>query len=94
MAIAKRESHLPVIVDPSQGCGRADLVPMLCRGAVAIGADGLLIEVHPHPAEALSDGQQQVDFEVFSRFNLRIGAISECNQSKTRLGKEVSSILI
>jgi 3-deoxy-7-phosphoheptulonate synthase len=67
VAIAKKESHLPVIVDPSQGCGRADLVPMLCRGAVAVGADGLLIEVHPHPAEALSDGQQQVDFEVFSR---------------------------
>jgi 3-deoxy-7-phosphoheptulonate synthase len=67
VAIAKRESHLPVIVDPSQGCGRADLVPILCRGAVAVGADGLLIEVHPHPAEALSDGQQQVDFEVFSR---------------------------
>jgi len=39
----------------------------LCRGAVAIGADGLLVEVHPHPAEALSDGQQQVDFEVFSQ---------------------------
>jgi 3-deoxy-7-phosphoheptulonate synthase len=67
VAIAKKESHLPVIVDPSQGCGRADLVPMLCRGAVAIGADGLLIEVHPFPAGALSDGQQQIDFEVFSR---------------------------
>ena len=66
VAIAKKESHLPVIVDPSQGCGRADLVPMLCRGAVAVGADGLLIEVHPFPTEALSDGQQQVDFEVFS----------------------------
>jgi 3-deoxy-7-phosphoheptulonate synthase len=67
VAIAKRETHLPVIVDPSQGCGRADLVPILCRGAVAVGADGLLIEVHPFPAEALSDGQQQVDFNVFSR---------------------------
>jgi 3-deoxy-7-phosphoheptulonate synthase len=67
VAVAKKESHLPVIVDPSQGCGRADLVPMLCRGAVAIGADGLLIEVHPFPAEALSDGQQQVDFEVFTQ---------------------------
>jgi len=65
VAIAKKESHLPVIVDPSQGCGRADLVKALCRGAVALGADGLLIEVHPHPAEALSDGQQQVDFEGF-----------------------------
>ena len=66
VAIAKKESHLPVIVDPSQGCGRADLVRMLCRGAVAMGADGLLIEVHPNPAEALSDGQQQVDFDLFN----------------------------
>jgi 3-deoxy-7-phosphoheptulonate synthase len=65
VAVAKRESHLPVIVDPSQGCGRADLVRVLCRGAVAVGADGLLIEVHPHPAEALSDGQQQIDFDSF-----------------------------
>jgi 3-deoxy-7-phosphoheptulonate synthase len=66
VAIAKKESHLPVIVDPSQGCGRADLVQILCRGAVAMGADGLLVEVHPSPAEALSDGQQQVDFGSFA----------------------------
>jgi len=65
VAIAKRESHLPVIVDPSQGCGRADLVMALCAGAVAMGADGLIIEVHPNPAEAMSDGQQQVDFAGF-----------------------------
>ena len=65
VAIAKKESHLPVIVDPSQGAGRADLVRMLCRGSVAMGADGLLIEVHPNPAEAMSDGQQQVDFDLF-----------------------------
>src|SRR5258707_2078110 len=67
VAIARKESHLPVIVDPSQGCGRADLVRTLCRGAVAMGADGLLVEVHPNPAEALSDGQQQVDFEAFGK---------------------------
>ncbi|MDX2080416.1 MAG: 3-deoxy-7-phosphoheptulonate synthase [Terrimicrobiaceae bacterium] len=65
VAIAKKESHLPVIVDPSQGCGRSDLVLALCRGAVALGADGLLVEVHPNPAEAMSDGQQQVDFAAF-----------------------------
>lgn len=65
VAIAKKESHLPVIVDPSQGCGRADLVVSLCCGALAMGADGLIIEVHPKPAEALSDGQQQVDFAGF-----------------------------
>ena len=66
VAIAKQESHLPVIVDPSQGCGRADLVIALCCGAVAVGGDGLLVEVHPHPAEAMSDGQQQVDFAGFA----------------------------
>ncbi len=65
VAIAKKESHLPVIVDPSQGCGRADLVCALCRGAVAMGADGIIVEVHPNPAEAMSDGQQQVDFAGF-----------------------------
>ena len=66
VAIAKQETHLPVIVDPSQGCGRADLVKVLCRGAIAVGADGLLVEVHPHPAEALSDGQQQLDPPSFA----------------------------
>ncbi|NDE84599.1 MAG: 3-deoxy-7-phosphoheptulonate synthase [Verrucomicrobia bacterium] len=63
VALAKRESHLPVIVDPSQGAGRADLVIALSRASAAIGADGLLVEVHPHPAEAKSDGQQQLDLE-------------------------------
>lgn len=67
VAIVKKESHLPIIVDPSQGCGRADLVRMLCRGSVVLGADGLLIEVHPNPAEALSDGQQQIDLRGFAQ---------------------------
>jgi 3-deoxy-7-phosphoheptulonate synthase len=66
-AIVKKESHLPVIIDPSQGCGRADLVLELCKAAVALNADGLLIEVHPNPAEAWSDGQQQVDFALFAK---------------------------
>jgi 3-deoxy-7-phosphoheptulonate synthase len=67
VAIVKKESHLPVIIDPSQGCGRADLVLELCKAAVALNADGLLIEVHPNPAEAWSDGQQQVDFSLYER---------------------------
>ena len=66
-AIVKKESHLPVIIDPSQGCGRADLVIELCKAAVALNADGLLIEVHPNPAEAWSDGQQQVDFDLYAK---------------------------
>jgi 3-deoxy-7-phosphoheptulonate synthase len=67
VAVAKMESHLPVIVDPSQGCGKASLVSALCRGAAAMNADGLIIEVHPNPAEAMSDGQQQVDFAAFDK---------------------------
>jgi 3-deoxy-7-phosphoheptulonate synthase len=65
--IIKHESHCPIVIDPSQGCGRADLVVELCKGAVALGADALLIEVHPNPAEAWSDGAQQVTPEVFAQ---------------------------
>src|SRR5438045_7648434 len=65
--IIKKESHCPVVVDPSQGAGRADLVMSLCKGAAAMGADALLIEVHPNPAEALSDGAQQLSLDEFAR---------------------------
>jgi 3-deoxy-7-phosphoheptulonate synthase len=65
--IVKNESHCPIVIDPSQGAGRADLVKALCKGAVAMGADALLIEVHPNPAEAWSDGVQQVSLEVFAQ---------------------------
>jgi len=65
--IIKNESHLPVVIDPSQGGGRADLVSAFCKGAVAMGADSLIIEVHPNPKEAWSDGAQQLDLEGFAR---------------------------
>jgi 3-deoxy-7-phosphoheptulonate synthase len=65
--IIKKESHCPVVIDPSQGAGRADLVTAMCKGAVAMGADALLIEVHPNPAEAWSDGAQQVTLEGFTK---------------------------
>src|SRR5258705_5963997 len=64
--IIKKESHCPIVIDPSQGAGRSDLVVSMCKGAVAMGADGLLIEVHPNPAEAWSDGTQQLSLEVFA----------------------------
>jgi 3-deoxy-7-phosphoheptulonate synthase len=67
VAIVKKETHLPVIIDPSQGCGRADMVLEMCKAAAALNADGLLIEVHPNPAEAWSDGQQQVDFNLYAK---------------------------
>ena len=65
--IVKNESHCPIVIDPSQGAGRADLVSAMCKGAVAMGADALLIEVHPTPSKAMSDGAQQVTLEGFAK---------------------------
>ena len=65
--IIKQESHCPIVIDPSQGAGRADLVMAMCKGAVAMGADALLIEVHPNPSEALSDSTQQISLELFAQ---------------------------
>ncbi len=64
--VVKALSHLPVLVDPSHGTGRADLVAAMACAAVAAGADGLLIEVHPHPAQARSDAAQTLDFPAFA----------------------------
>ncbi len=65
--IIKKESHCPIIIDPSQGAGKADLVAAMSKGAAAMGADALLIEVHPNPAEAWSDGAQQLTLEGFAK---------------------------
>lgn len=64
--VLKRETHLPVIVDPSHAAGRADLVRPLAAAALAAGADGLIIETHPDPARALSDGDQSVPLHEFA----------------------------
>lgn len=71
--IMKRETGLPVIVDPSHGTGRRDLVEPMALAALAAGADGLMIEVHPAPEKALSDGPQSLTFEKFRELmeNLR-----------------------
>jgi 3-deoxy-7-phosphoheptulonate synthase len=65
--VLKQLTHLPVIVDPSQAAGKARYVPPLARAAAAAGADGLIIEVHPEPEKALSDGPQQITPEVFGQ---------------------------
>jgi 3-deoxy-7-phosphoheptulonate synthase len=65
IALLKQISHLPVIADPSHAAGHRDLVPALARIAVAAGADGLLVEVHPNPDKAWSDGEQSLDFDGF-----------------------------
>lgn len=63
--VLKSLTHLPVVVDPSHAMGRRDLVPAIAKAAIACGADGLLVEVHPDPASALSDGPQSLDPEGF-----------------------------
>jgi 3-deoxy-7-phosphoheptulonate synthase len=63
----KELTHLPVLVDPSHGTGRRSLIPAMARAAVACGADGLMVEVHPCPENAVSDGPQSLDFEGFAR---------------------------
>jgi 3-deoxy-7-phosphoheptulonate synthase len=68
VAVLKEETHLPVIVDPSHAAGRRALVLPLARAAAAVGADGIIVEVHPRPEEALCDGPQQIPADEFAEF--------------------------
>jgi 3-deoxy-7-phosphoheptulonate synthase len=67
VALAHELSHLPVVADPSHGTGKQSLIAAMSRAAVAVGADGLIIEVHPCPERALSDGPQSLDFAAFEK---------------------------
>ncbi len=67
VALARELSHLPVIADPSHGTGKQSLIAAMSRAAVAVGADGLIVEVHPCPERALSDGPQSLDFAGFEK---------------------------
>ena len=74
--VLKQETHLPVIVDPSHAAGRRELVPPLARAAVAAGADGIIVEAHPRPEEALCDGPQLIPTGEFGRFADEIRALA------------------
>ncbi|HHW71466.1 MAG TPA: 3-deoxy-7-phosphoheptulonate synthase [Clostridiales bacterium] len=75
--LIKELSHLPIIVDPSHGTGKGRLVTPMSRAAIAAGADGLMIEVHPDPKSALSDGPQSLDFEDFSELLEEVKKIAQ-----------------
>jgi len=77
IAVVKKFSHLPVIVDPSHAAGHHELVPSLSKAAVAAGADGLLIEVHPNPQEALVDGLQSLSIPEFEKLMNELRPIAE-----------------
>ncbi len=68
VALAKLETHLPVLVDVTHSGGRRDLLVPLTKAGLAIGADGIMVEVHPDPNVALSDNKQQIDFQTFERY--------------------------
>jgi 3-deoxy-7-phosphoheptulonate synthase len=74
--LAKELSHLPVIGDPSHGTGRWSLVEPVARAIVAAGADGLIVEVHPTPDHALSDGAQSLTFDNFTKLMINVGRVA------------------
>ncbi|MBI4672976.1 MAG: 3-deoxy-7-phosphoheptulonate synthase [Chloroflexi bacterium] len=75
--VLKSLTHLPVVADPSHGTGKWELVTPVARGAVAAGADGLIIEVHPNPAQALSDGAQSLKPEKFAQLVQDVKRVAE-----------------
>jgi 3-deoxy-7-phosphoheptulonate synthase len=77
-------THLPVIVDPSHGTGHTSLVPRMSAAAIAAGADGLVLEVHPEPEKALSDGYQSLDFAQFR------GTMELCRKVADAVGKQMA----
>jgi 3-deoxy-7-phosphoheptulonate synthase len=77
VAVLKNETHLPVIVDPSHAAGRRDLVLPLARAAAAVGADGIIVETHPRPEEALSDAAQQIPTAEFAEFAREVREVAE-----------------
>lgn len=72
----KQKTHLPVIVDPSHGTGKASLVPAMCKASIAAGADGLILEVHEDPRKAMSDGSQTITPAVFQQIIVDCGKIA------------------
>jgi 3-deoxy-7-phosphoheptulonate synthase len=75
--VIKQLSHLPIIADPSHGTGRRDKVAPMARAAIAAGADGLLIEVHPDPERALSDGAQSLYPDQFAQLMGEVAVIAQ-----------------
>ncbi len=74
--VVKKLSHLPIIGDPSHGTGRRDMVPAMARAAIAAGADGLIVEVHPNPEKAISDGAQTLFPDQFEKLVAELRAIA------------------
>jgi len=88
--VVKQLSHLPIMADPSHGTGRRDKVAAMARAAVAAGADGLIIEVHPDPERALSDGVQSLYPDQFAKLMDEVRAIAPAVGRKIASGSAVT----
>ena len=77
------KTHLPIVVDPSHGTGHTYLVPDMAAASIAAGADGLILEVHPDPERALSDGYQSLNFSQF------LDTIARCRAVAAAVGKTI-----
>ena len=89
--VVKKKSHLPVFADPSHGTGLRDKVTPMARAAVAAGADGLMIETHPDPPSALSDGPQSLFFDQFADLMRQIRLIAQAIGRTVREGEKVTA---
>ncbi|HTZ83817.1 MAG TPA: 3-deoxy-7-phosphoheptulonate synthase [Candidatus Acidoferrales bacterium] len=90
--VLKAVSHLPVIVDPSHAAGVRSLVPVLSRAAVAVGADGLIVEVHPSPEQAMSDGNQSLTFAEFRRMMIDLQPYLDIEHDARRFRPQLLAI--
>jgi 3-deoxy-7-phosphoheptulonate synthase len=81
----QQHTHLPIVVDPSHGTGKASLVAALARAAVAVGADGLIVEVHPNPEKAFSDGYQSLTPAAFRQM------LVECRAVARAVGRHIDA---
>jgi len=84
--VIKHLSHLPIVVDPSHGVGTRRFVAPMARAAVAAGADGIMIEIHPNPDKALSDGPQSLNFEEFGLL------MNRCRIIATTIGRRLGKV--
>lgn len=84
----KSLTHLPVVVDPSQGTGKRDLVPPMCRAAIACGADGLIVEVHPNPDHAIKDGAQSITIPAYEEMMPTLYKVAEA------VGRTMGGVLV
>lgn len=75
--VVKQLSHLPIVIDPSHAAGKREYVKALALAALAVGADGVMVEVHPEPSKALSDGRQSLHYDEFSELMNEVRRLAE-----------------